>query len=129
LFYSFGFAALILLVYNLVPGLLPAASSRTNFFWLGNAWQGWAVLAALAVGPTIGGYGLYTVSLTYLPASVANLIATLEPAMTACLAYMFLGERLSGPQLVGSLLIIGGVIILRLSEGRSGQKEAALAPG
>jgi drug/metabolite transporter (DMT)-like permease len=129
LFYSFGFAALFLLFFNLIPGFLPSVSAPVNFFWLGSDWQGWAVLIALAVGPTIGGYGLYTVSLTYLPASVANLIATLEPAMTACLAYIFLGERLSGPQLFGSLLIIGGVVILRLSEGRSGQKEIALSPG
>jgi len=129
LFYSFGFAALFLLAYNLVPGLLLNSAPKVNLFWLGNAWQGWLVLAVLAVGPTIGGYGLYTVSLTYLPASVANLIATLEPAMTAGLAYMFLGECLSGPQLFGSLLIIGGVIILRLSEGRSGGKEVALSPG
>jgi hypothetical protein len=34
---------------------------------------------------TIAGYGLYTVSLTYLPAS-GETVATLEPAMTAGLA-------------------------------------------
>jgi drug/metabolite transporter (DMT)-like permease len=129
LFYSFGFAALFLLAYNFVPGLILNTGSNVDLLWLGDSWQGWAVLVALAIGPTIGGYGLYTVSLTYLPASVANLIATLEPAITACLAYIFLGERLSGPQLFGSLLIIGGVVILRLSEGRSGRKEVALSPG
>jgi drug/metabolite transporter (DMT)-like permease len=78
------------------------------------------VLILLGIGPTIGGYGLYTVSLTYLPASVANLVATLEPSMTAVLAYLFLGERLTSPQLFGSALVITGVIILRLNESRSG---------
>jgi len=120
------------LAYNLLQGLLPASiggGAPANLLWLGTAWTGWLVLVALAVGPTVGGYGLYTVSLTYLPASVANLIATLEPAMTASLAYILLGERLSVPQLIGSALIIGGVIVLRLSEGSAAQQEAPLVAG
>jgi drug/metabolite transporter (DMT)-like permease len=87
--------------------------------WLGSSWVGWGVLAALAIGPTIGGYGLYAVSLTYLPASVANLIATLEPSMTAVLAYLVLHETFTTPQLIGSGLIIVGVIVLRIGEGRA----------
>jgi len=76
-------------------------------------------LVTLAVGPTVGGFGLYTVSLGYLPASVANIIATLEPVMTAILAFFLLGEHFTPPQWVGSLLIITGVIVLRVSEGRA----------
>ena len=76
----------------------------------------------LAVIPTIGGYGFYTVSLTILPASIANLIATLEPAITAVLAYLFLQEKLSLVQLIGGVFIVGGVILLRYYEnGRNKQ--------
>jgi drug/metabolite transporter (DMT)-like permease len=117
--YTFAFAAMFLLVYNIVPGWLPGVPSVPSLMWLGSSLTGWGVLALLAIGPTIGGYGLYTVSLTYLPASVANLIATLEPSMTAVLAYLFLQERLTVPQLIGSGLIIGGVVMLRLGEGRA----------
>lgn len=123
LLYTFGFAALFLLAYNLTPGWSPGVTSPADLFWLGGALVGWVVLIVLAIGPTIGGYGLYTVSLTYLPASVANLIATLEPAMTALLAYVLLHERLTWPQLAGSALIIGGVVILRLGEGRVAVRE------
>ena len=73
----------------------------------------------LVIGPTIGGYGLYTVSLSYLPASVANLIATLEPSLTAAQSYVFLHETFTAPQLFGSVLIIAGVILLRVGEGRA----------
>jgi drug/metabolite transporter (DMT)-like permease len=48
---------------------------------------------------------------------VVNLIATSEPAFTAVSAYFFLGERLSSIQIVGSLLILGGVVFLRIYEG------------
>ena len=80
---------------------------------------GVGVLIVLAIGPTLGGFGLYTISLTYLPASVANLICTLEPVMTAGLAYLFLRERLTGLQLVGGVLVVACVVVLRVSEGRS----------
>jgi drug/metabolite transporter (DMT)-like permease len=73
----------------------------------------------LAAGPTVAGFGLYNISLSHLPSSVANLIVTLEPAFTAVIAYIFLGERLTSPQGLGSILILGAVILLRISERRA----------
>ena len=64
------------------------------------------------------GFGTYNISLTYLPSSVVNLIATSEPVFTAMIAYALLGERLSAVQIIGSLLILSGVILLRIYEGR-----------
>ena len=87
-------------------------------FWLEKSLNGWGALAFLAIGPTIGGYGLYTVSLGYLPASVANLIATLEPAFTALQAYLFLGEMMTGMQIIGSVVILCAVLFLRWYENR-----------
>ncbi len=114
LIHTFGFAAVFLLCFNFLPG---ASAAPPNFLWLGNAWDGWIILFLLAAGPTVAGFGLYNVSLVYLPSSVANLIVTLEPAFTAVTAYFLLGERLNGMQLVGSLMILAGVIFLRVYEG------------
>ena len=116
--YSFATAAGFLCLFNLASTVVTGINPISNFLWLGRSAAGWGVLILLAVGPTIGGFGLYTVSLTYLPASVANLIATLEPAMTAVLAYFFLGEQLTTIQLVGGGLILAGVALLRLLEER-----------
>ena len=105
--------------FNLLSGgHIPGAATRlSDFLWLGNSWLGWGILILLAVGPTLAGFGLYNVALTYLASSVVNLIATLEPAFTAVIAYIFLGERLSLIQIIGSLLIVGGVVFLRIYEG------------
>ena len=126
--YTFMLAAGLLAVYNFIlpelggvvlgsPSLLPVLDGR-----------GWMALVMLGLGPTIGGYGLYNYSLTYLPASVVNLLATLEPAMTAVQSYLLLDERFTAAQVIGSLLIIGGVVIIRLMESRKQQETANLAP-
>ncbi len=118
LFYTFGFAAIFLLLFNLLPGrLLPGTATRlADLFWLKNSLAGWGILFLLAAGPTVAGFGLYNVSLGYLPASVANLIVTLEPAFTTVIAYFLLGERLSGRQFGGSLMILAGVVFLRIGD-------------
>jgi drug/metabolite transporter (DMT)-like permease len=119
LLYTFAFAAIFLLVFNLFGGnFLPGAAARpADFLWLGSAWAGWGILFLLAAGPTLAGYGLYLVSLSYLPSSVANLIVTLEPPFTVVTAYLLLGERLDWLQGFGSLMILGGVVFLRIYEG------------
>jgi drug/metabolite transporter, DME family len=127
LMYSFAVAALILLTFNLFSDFASNLSSLDHLLWLGDSLWGWSVLILLAIGPSIGGYGLYNFSLSYLSASVANLIATLEPSMTALLAYILLGERFTLAQIGGSILILAGVVILRLRERVSGKKKISQA--
>jgi len=120
LLYTFGFAALFLFIVNCVPGAPLPGSSETlkDILWLGSSWKGWLLLFLLAAIPTVGGFGLYNVSLSLLPSSVANLIVSLEPVFTAVTAYILLGERLTSVQLAGGAAILGGVIVLRLFESR-----------
>lgn len=125
--YTFGFATLFLVTFNLLPGdIFPGtASSPVDFLWLGQARQGWIILFLLAAGPTVLGFGLYNKSMTYLPSSVANIILTLEPVFTTILAYFLFGETLSYLQIGGGILILGGVLLLRLQESF---REPKLAP-
>ncbi len=83
LLYSFAIAAVFLLSLNFFPDNATNLSVIDRLFWLGDSLWGWLVLILLAVGPSIGGYGLYNLSMNFLSASIANLIATLEPSMTA----------------------------------------------
>jgi drug/metabolite transporter (DMT)-like permease len=118
LLYTFGFAAIFLGLVNLAPlSWLPGkAAQPVDFLWPGGSLAGWGILFLLAAGPTVAGFGLYNVSLSHLPSSVANLILTLEPVFTAASAYVLLGERLGVVEIAGSLLILGGVVFLRLYE-------------
>jgi drug/metabolite transporter (DMT)-like permease len=120
LLYTFAFAACFLLLLNLSLGrFLPGAAVHpADLLWLGRATWGWFILFLLAAGPTLAGFGLYNVSLGYLPSSVANLVLTLEPAFTAAIAYVVLDERMNGIQITGSLLILCSVLFLRVCESQ-----------
>jgi drug/metabolite transporter (DMT)-like permease len=115
LLYTFGFAAGFLLLYN----LFPIVTARQAVYLVPQiSAVGWSLLFLLAAGPTLLGFGLYNVSLSYLPSSIANLMVTSEPVFTAIIAYFLLGEHLNLTQMVGSLIILSGVATIRIFEGR-----------
>ncbi len=117
LLYSFAWATVFLLFFNLGNDLfLTKKGAFADMLWLGDSFVGWGLLFFLGVAPTLGGFGLYTLSIRYLSPTTANLIATLEPAFTAIWAYFLLNEVLSGTQLFGGLLVLMGVILLRFGE-------------
>lgn len=116
LLYSFACAAAFLLVFNLGFNSFTGRTPLADLFHLGGSPSGWGILIFLGVAPTLGGFGLYTLSLHYLPATVASLIAALEPAFTAIWAYFLLGELLSEIQIFGGLLVVFSVILLRFEE-------------
>lgn len=119
LLYTFAAASVFLLAFNLLPLNLPGAAGQAgNLFWHELGLSGWLVLIFLSAGPTLLGFGTYNLSLNYLTSSVANLIATSEPVFTTITAYFAFGEQLSPIQLIGGLLVVGGVVVIRLSEGR-----------
>jgi len=96
-----------------------------TFVSLGRAWDGWFILATLALVPTVAGFGLYTLSLRYLPASAAGLIASLEPVLTAIMAIFLLKEWLDGWQWSGAGLILVAVVLAQTeAEQRISQPES-----
>jgi drug/metabolite transporter (DMT)-like permease len=117
LLYIFAIGSVFMLAVNLGLGqYLPGgAKTPADMFWLGNAWSGWLVLLVLAMVPTLMGFGLYNVSLHYLPSSVANLILTSEPIVTSTIAYFMFGEILTPVQILGAGLILAGVVLIRLT--------------
>jgi drug/metabolite transporter (DMT)-like permease len=103
LFYAFAFGALFLLPLSFAlraqAPVLPA--------------NGWAVLLFLALGPTLGGFALYTLGLSYLTASVTTLLGTLEPVFSIVLAFFLFGEVLNVVQAIGAAMILYSVAMLR----------------
>ena len=118
LVYTFAWASFFLLAFNLAADIAGGVPPFSRLLWLQNNVPAWLILLALALGPTLGGFGLYTLSLVDLPASIANLISTLEPIFTALIAYVVLAELLTPVQLLGGALILCSVVLLRILEAR-----------
>lgn len=128
LLYIFAIAACVLFLLNCSGGRVPgSAMDIADMFWLGNNVTGWLVLIALGAVPTVGGYGLYNVSLCLLDASVANILVSLEPAFTSVFAFVLLGEMMTEVQLGGSVLLLSGVAVIKLADLR--RKSAFVVDG
>jgi drug/metabolite transporter (DMT)-like permease len=87
------------------------------------------LMLGLALGPTLLSYGLYVMSLEHIEASRATVICMMEPVTASILGFLLLGERLAGWQLVGALLVLGGVGFLSIRTIPSTSKDAIRAEG
>ncbi len=92
--------------------LLPVALLSGETFWASTG-QGWAVLLALALLSHVGGQGLIAYALAALPATFSSVSLLWQPVMAAILAGLLLGEVLSGWQIFGGLIVLGGIMIAR----------------
>ncbi|NPV09601.1 MAG: EamA family transporter [Anaerolineae bacterium] len=104
LFYGFLFGTVFLgvgqLSWELVPRLPPL---------------GWLELGGMSLG-IMASYLLYLGALARLPVSVASILGLSEAVVAAVLAYLVHGETLSGPQILGALLVISGVVVLEVRD-------------
>lgn len=118
--YGFGFAALVLLPVQAFTSQPASISASLALYFAG--------LIGLA---TVGGFSIYTFALGRLQASVATILAMAEIPIVAVYAYLLLGERMTGQQIVGSVLVVFGVLMLyrrRSRESRSAHTGSA-GPG
>lgn len=114
LMYIFGFASLFMLITNIFSnGMIPgAAASPAQILLPGMSLKVWGLLLTLAIGPTMTGWLLFNMSLSKLTPSIASILLTTEPMMTALVAIPVLNEMMTTVQWTGCFMIIGGVILL-----------------
>lgn len=70
-----------------------------------------AGIAYLGLAMSFVAYSLYNFSLERMPAAQASVYLNLIPVFTLVFSMIILGERLSGTQILASVLVLGGVII------------------
>ena len=74
----------------------------------------WRVVAVGLLG-TLLPFGLVVAALRWISSALAGIATTAEPVLAAVLAWLFLGQVLSVPQLIGGGLVIAGVLIAQLT--------------
>jgi len=74
---------------------------------------GWAALIALAVLCQAGAQGAITFALAHLPASLSAVTLLIQPLTAAIMAWLILGEPIGPFQVVGGVILLGGIFIAR----------------
>ncbi|WEK50456.1 MAG: DMT family transporter [Candidatus Kaistia colombiensis] len=87
------------------PRILPATAESA------------ASLAGLAFISHAGGQGLLAFALGHLPAAFSALVIFLEAVAAAVAGWLFLGEAVSLPQMLGGAFILAGIFIARPQRG------------
>lgn len=95
-------AAFVFLAYGAVSGQLVAMSP-----------PGWWAVGGTAVFATVLAVLTFFAGIERLGPSRASIISTLEPVGTAALSAVLFGDRLGVGQLLGGLLVLGGIIWLQ----------------
>lgn len=112
LFFTMLFGAIALLVMAVYM------AGPTSLGRVGSDAMPWAILFVLAIGPTLGGYALFTLALRHLPGRVASLLVMIEAPISSLLAVVWLGEQLRWPQIIGMVLILSAAVLPALAERR-----------
>lgn len=106
--YMFGISAVLMAAISVATGETLSVAR-----WSARQWS--LVLAIVAV-PTIAAVVLYMGGIRMLGPARAALASTTEPVFTIGLSWMLLGERLSPLQLLGTMLVVAGIVLAERAE-------------
>lgn len=104
LFYALLFAGML---WNI---LYPPFKSFERHFSLTE----WMLVFYIIILGTVVPFGLYFEGINLIRSSRASITATLEPIAAALISWIFLGESLELPQIIGGILVISSVVTLQL---------------
>jgi len=71
----------------------------------------WALVAYMVVLGTIVPFALMVGALRHVAATRAGIVAMLEPVAASVVAWLWLGESLGAPQLLGGAVVLGGIAL------------------
>jgi drug/metabolite transporter (DMT)-like permease len=83
----------------------------------------WAAFAYLTLGGSVIAYTAYVWLLDRVPGSLVTTYTFITPIIAIFLGWTFLGERLSPQMLLGTMLVIGSVILVWRLETESGGRK------
>lgn len=79
-------------------------------------WQGWGVVLGLAFIVHLLGQGTMAYAMRHISAALSSVILTLVPFMSALMAWILFGEKVTLTKMMGGALVLGGIIITRRQE-------------
>jgi drug/metabolite transporter (DMT)-like permease len=74
----------------------------------------WGWVLFIAIVGAILPFGLYFEGINRIRATRASITSTIEPILAGVLSFIFLGETMEWPQILGGLLVIVAIVLLQL---------------
>jgi drug/metabolite transporter (DMT)-like permease len=108
----------IWLVYSCAAIFLMVLVLATGTPILGYSLKGYLFLVLTALIPQLIGHSSLNFALRYFPASYVGIAAQLEPALSAIVAFLLFTEIPTGLQIIGSVVILCGVILASLGQAQ-----------
>jgi drug/metabolite transporter (DMT)-like permease len=102
--YAFGFGSFFLMLIRGTRNLVSVSYPPMTWLWI----------FILAFFSTLVGYSFYTRGLRYLEAGRAGIAATWEVVVASVLAFIIFGETLTFPQILGAVLVLGGIVVVSI---------------
>lgn len=90
--------------------------------------QLWVLVVWIIVLGTVVPYSFVLVALVSLGSARTGLLGMAEPVMAGLVAWLVLGEILTGIQLLGAVLILSGIVLAETARQRSPGQQAEPAP-
>lgn len=100
-------------------GVLPMQATTSDTTFVGRQVPFWIPLIALAVIATAFAYFAGVIAARGLGQTVASFVALSEVLFSVLFAWLLLGQLPLAIQLLGGVLIVGGVVLVRLGELRT----------
>jgi drug/metabolite transporter (DMT)-like permease len=85
----------------------------SRMFHMGWDIPSWTTIFLAATVGTVLPFGLFAYGIERLRSTRATIIATFEPIAAGLIAFLFLGERLRGLQIVGGLAVLSAVVMIQ----------------
>lgn len=79
---------------------------------------GWALLAALALGPQLLGHSAVNYALRYFPATVIAVAVLGEPIGSSALAWLLFDEAIGAVKFIGMALLLAGIFLAAAGRGQ-----------
>ena len=111
----YGSAGLILLIWTIGANVPITGYSTEGYLWL----------IAMALFPQLLGHSSLNYAVGYLPATIVSMMTQLEPIGSAILAYFLFGELPLPLQIIGSAVIICGVMLATYGQNQKRKNKAS----
>ncbi len=85
-----------------------------HFLYAGHTWVQWIYMLYIAIFGTIIPFGLFFIGVNHIRSTRATITSTVEPIAAGFIAFIFLGETLDLPQIVGGGLVIAAIVLLQV---------------